>query len=85
MSEKRKPSAKIVAIVSGKRIRVELYRASLWPRKFSPTVWGRYRVRINGKWQHGDHTFTLSNVMAQMRSLLHKRMKGQPRRESRHS
>ncbi len=73
MSEKRKPSHKIVAQKDGKRTWVELFPVSLWPGKFNcvqKDMGKRYRVRINGRWRHGDSTFTITEVMRQLRSWL---------------
>lgn len=70
MSEKRRPSVKIVAEIHGKpRVRVELFQASLWPDKFHRNDWGKYRVRIDGRWVHGDKAWTISQVFAELRGL----------------
>jgi hypothetical protein len=60
MSEKRKPEIVLFAKKSGKKtFRIELYPAKLWPHKRGGGwVRSQYRVRIGGKWQFGDKTFT---------------------------
>ena len=78
MSEKRRPEIKIVAEVSGTRNRVELFPATLWPGKFHVSESGRYRVRINGKWAHGDDVFTVTEVMRQLRGWIASRAKRLP-------
>jgi len=74
MSEKRKPSIKISAEYLGNednhRVKIELFKAELFPDLFNHRQSGRYRVRINGKWARGGHTFTLSNVVSQLRQFL---------------
>lgn len=77
MSEKRKPCIKVVAEIRGKRYRVELYEASLWPEKFWRRDWGKFRIRINGKWALGDNVFTLSSVMAQLRGAISRKLNKQ--------
>lgn len=75
MSEKRKPDVKILAEIRGKKIRVELFRAALWPNLFPfESQRSQWRVRINGKWQLGDETFTMSEVMRQMRGWMARRL-----------
>lgn len=71
MSEKRKPAIKIVAQVHGKRVRIELYPARLWPEQWRGQG-NRYRVRVNRRWSQGSHAFTLSEVMRQLRMWLHR-------------
>ncbi len=70
MSEKRKPTRKIVAEKGGKRMRIELFPATLWPEKFHREKRTRYRIRVNGKWAQGDHAFTITEVMRQLRMWL---------------
>jgi len=74
MSEKRRPTIKIVAQIKGKRVRIELFHGYLWPKKFpyhsQRTKW---RVRINGKWQTNE-TYTMSEVMRQLRGWIAKRI-----------
>ena len=67
MSEKRRPAITLIAEIHGKRTRVELFEAKLWPDKIPASQHGRYRVRIDGKWPNGFGTHTLSNVFAQLR------------------
>ena len=70
MSEKRKPEITLVAKKQGKkRLRVELYNALQWPKKFNRRKSG-YRVRINGRWQNGDATYTVSEIMRQLRGWI---------------
>lgn len=72
MSEKRKPDLVIVAVIPGKRrrYRVELFRASLWPRRFGLHCQRRYRVRVQGKWWEGGQCFTWSQVSSLLRKSL---------------
>jgi len=70
MSEKRKPEVVLIAIVRGKRTRVELFRAELWPRLFGCRRRNRYRVRIGGRWKHGETAWTITQVLAQLRSWI---------------
>jgi hypothetical protein len=75
MSEKRKPEVKIFAEIRGKTIKVELFRGSLWPKLFPyPNQQSKWRVRINGKWRLGKETFTMSEVMRQLRGWTAKRL-----------
>jgi len=75
MSEKRKPDVKIFATVKGKLVTVELFSGSLWPKLFPyRSQRSKWRVRINGKWQEGDCTFTMSDVMRQLRGWIAKRL-----------
>ena len=75
MSEKRKPEVKIFAEIQGKAIKVELFRGSLWPKLFPyPNQQSKWRVRINGKWRLGNETFTMSEVMRQLRGWTAKRL-----------
>ncbi len=70
MSEKRRPTIKLIAQVKGKkRLKVELYPGSLWPDKFGSHE-TRYRVRVNGKWAQGASVFTITVITKQLRSLL---------------
>lgn len=79
MSEKRKPTLQLIAIVFGKRYRVDLFQARLWPKKFRRRDEKQYRCRVNGKWVHGSSTFTVSGVMRQLRALIVARIKKGPR------
>jgi hypothetical protein len=73
MSEKRKPTVTILASVKGKSVKIELFPASLWPRKFGMSDWSRFRVRMHGKWANGDYTFTMTEVLRQLRTWIAKR------------
>jgi hypothetical protein len=76
MSEKRKPDVKIVACVRGKEVRIELFRAYLWPKKFTrQSDHLKWRVRMHGKWANGDTVYTMSEVVRQMRGWISKRLK----------
>ena len=84
MSEKRKRSLKIVAEFCGKvsgkqkRYKVELFRAELFPFRSIPEKrFGShsYRIRINGKWAAGTTTFTLTQVLTQLRQLINRNAK----------
>ncbi len=74
MSEKRKPAVRIVACVKGKTVVIELFNAYLWPKKFGHAM-SKWRVRMNGKWSNGDHVFTMSEVVRQMRGWMVKRLR----------
>ncbi len=78
MSEKRKPTVKLVAEIHGKRMRIELFPGSLWPEKFRCSDQSKYRVRVNGKWQHGEATFTMSEIVRQLRKWMTYRIKKRP-------
>ena len=72
MSEKRKPSLKLVAEKQGKRLKVELFPVTLWPhRQFEPVCpkdpHRRFRVRTNGKWMNGDNGYTMTEIMRDLR------------------
>jgi hypothetical protein len=71
MSEKRVPSIVLTARKHGKkRLKVELFPASLWG-KFDVK---RYRVRVNGRWEGGSGVakrfFSLSHIVADLRKYL---------------
>lgn len=76
LAEKLKPSLVIVASKpgKGKKVRIELYRRSLWRDRFPYRTHHRYRVRFNGKWADGgnvnDQGHTISNVIGQLRGWL---------------
>lgn len=81
MSEKRKPTITIIAQVLGKnqkkRIRIELYRRELWPRRtrrYANDFRFPYRVRVNRKWAKGSWTFT--KVLEQLRKQAIRVIKG---------
>ena len=69
MSEKRKPACKFVAEIYGKRIRIELFHARLWPKMFTfrERDGDRFRVRIDGTWANGHQVYTMTEVLRQLR------------------
>lgn len=70
MSEKRRPTIKLIAEVQGKRpLKIELYEGRLWPDKFGRYE-SKYRVRVNGKWRNGDRVYTITEITKQLRSTL---------------
>lgn len=75
MSEKRKPDAKIVASISGKKTTVEIFHASQWPGKFTWAESDRFRVRVNGRWAQGNHAFTITEVLRQLRGTVARQVK----------
>ena len=82
MSEKRKPLIKIIAEIPGKigpnpkRLRIELFETSLWPKLFPYSRdKGRFRVRVDGKWANGHTSYTVSEVMSQLRSWIARKRK----------
>lgn len=82
MAEQRKPEIKIVAEIHGKKNRLELFEASLWPDKFSYGERNRFRIRLNGRWALGNRVFTLSEVMRQLRMKLVSELGGDPDRQN---
>lgn len=56
-------------------MKVELFRATLWPKLFPFAQPGQWRVRINGKWKEGDASFTMTEVMRQLRGWMAMRIK----------
>lgn len=71
MSEKRKPSVKIVAAVEGKKrpLVIECYPASLWGHRGDNTGRVKYRVRIRGKWAGGrvKEFWTMTKIINDLR------------------
>jgi hypothetical protein len=64
MSEKRKPIFIMLLRFSGKRtLKIELFNANDFEEKTKKTIytycqlWHRYRLRVNGKWFQGFHTW----------------------------
>lgn len=57
MSDKRKPDITIIAVIHGKRQRVEAFSAQQfftpeqWQQSWIQKLYGRkYRLRVNGRW-----------------------------------
>lgn len=53
MSEKRKPALKMLLTIGAKKVKFEMFPASLWTKIYVETDnlgRDRYRIRVNGKW-----------------------------------
>jgi hypothetical protein len=71
MSEKRKPEVVLVAVIRGKRMKLELFPETLW-QPIRHGIPARYRVRKDGKWYepNGFRYWSMSLIMASLRKLI---------------
>jgi len=68
MSEKRKPTIKIVAVKRGKRHVLEFFPAHLW--KEGKYYGSKFRIRFDGKWNnHKDGRMGFWTITAALRDL----------------